>query len=195
MTRKIWRGNFPAEKRCFFVLWAREWEGLGLLRYMGYEGYGRPQRVWLLGCLCLKNVQILSCFVPEIFKFSYYANLVTDDVIDCASTVVWHKIKNISANNEAMLLKLGRDQDYVRIRYSCHGPRLLRQLNDTKFYRRLDTDITSDIQTRVEFFSRDLTRGGGGWNSGYKNPGLGPCCVVFLVRSLYSHSASLHPGV
>ena len=42
---------------------------------------------------------MISCFVPEIFKFSYYGNLVTDDVIGCASTVVWHKIKNISANN------------------------------------------------------------------------------------------------
>ena len=48
-------------------------------------------------------------FVPEIFKFSDYANLVTDDIIGCASTVVQHKIKNISANNEAMLLKLARD--------------------------------------------------------------------------------------
>ena len=52
---------------------------------------------------------VISSFVPEIFKFSFYANLVTDDVIGCASAVVWHKIKNISANNEAMLLKLGRD--------------------------------------------------------------------------------------
>ena len=52
---------------------------------------------------------MISLFVPEIFKFSYHANLVTDDVIGCASTVVWHKIKNISLNNEAMLLKLSRD--------------------------------------------------------------------------------------
>ena len=52
---------------------------------------------------------MISCFVPEIFKFSYYANLTTDDVTGCVSTVVRHKIKNISANNEAMLLKLGRD--------------------------------------------------------------------------------------
>ena len=52
---------------------------------------------------------MISFFVPEIFKFSYYANLVTDDVTGCASTVVSNKIKNISANNEAMLLKLGRD--------------------------------------------------------------------------------------
>ena len=27
------------------------------------------------------------------------------------------------------------------------------------------------------------------------SPGLGPHCVVFLGRSLYSHSASLHLGV
>ena len=52
---------------------------------------------------------LISFFVPEIFEFSCYANLVTDDVIGCVSTVVRHKIKNISANNEAMLLKLGRD--------------------------------------------------------------------------------------
>ena len=52
---------------------------------------------------------MISFFVPEIFKFSYYANLANDDVIGCASTVVSHKIKNNSTNNEAMLLKLGRN--------------------------------------------------------------------------------------
>ena len=31
---------------------------------------------------------VISFFVPEIFKFFYYANLVTDDVMGCASTVV-----------------------------------------------------------------------------------------------------------
>ena len=40
---------------------------------------------------------VISLFVPEIFKDSYYANLVADDVIGCASTVVWHKFRNISA--------------------------------------------------------------------------------------------------
>ena len=52
---------------------------------------------------------MISRFVLEIFKSSYYANKVVDDVTGCASTVVRHKIKNISANNEAMRLKLGRD--------------------------------------------------------------------------------------
>ena len=41
---------------------------------------------------------------------------------------------------------------------------------------------------------------GGGWpHAGSRgpalSPGLGPHCVVFLSRSLYSHSASLHPDV
>ena len=48
-------------------------------------------------------------FVAEIFKLSYYANLATDDIISCASTVVWLKIKNIYTNNKALRLKLGRD--------------------------------------------------------------------------------------
>ena len=52
---------------------------------------------------------LISVLVPGIFKFSYYVNLVTDDVIACASTVVRHKIMTISANNETMQLKLGRD--------------------------------------------------------------------------------------
>ena len=37
-----------------------------------------------------------------------FCTFVTDDVIGCASTVVTHK-NNISANNEAILVKLGRD--------------------------------------------------------------------------------------
>ena len=35
-------------------------------------------------------------------------------------------------------------------------------------------------------------------NSGLSGPGLSPGrghCVVFLGKTLYSHSASLHPGV
>ena len=36
----------------------------------------------------------------------------------------------------------------------------LRQLNGTKFYRRLDTDITSDILTRVQFFIKRLHKDG-----------------------------------
>ena len=70
---------------------------------------------------------MISFFVPEIFKFSCYANLVTDDVTGCASTVVQHKIKNISANNEAMQLKLGRDVAPCKIYHLLHILMLLWQ--------------------------------------------------------------------
>ena len=70
---------------------------------------------------------MISFFVSEIFKFSCYANLVTDDVIGCASTVVRHKIKNISANNEAMLLKFGRDVAPYEIYQMVHILMLLWQ--------------------------------------------------------------------
>ena len=52
VTRKISRGNFLAA----FVFWAREGEGLGLLRYIGYQRCVRPQRVRFLSFLCLKKV-------------------------------------------------------------------------------------------------------------------------------------------
>ena len=62
-----------------------------------------------------------------MFKFSYYANLVTDDVINCASIVVWHKIKNISANNEATVLKIGMDIAPYEIYQTVHILMLLWQ--------------------------------------------------------------------
>ena len=70
---------------------------------------------------------VISFFVPEILKFSYYANLVTYDVLGCASTVVRHKIKNICANNEAMLLKLGRVVALYKINQVVHILMLLWQ--------------------------------------------------------------------
>ena len=35
----------------------------------------------------------------------------------------------------------------------------------------------------------------GSWSGSGLSPGPGPHCVVFLGRSLQSHSASLHPGI
>ena len=70
---------------------------------------------------------MISFFVPEIFKFSDYGNLVTDDVIGCSSTVMRHKIENISTNNKAMLLKLGRDVAPYEIYHMVHILMLLWQ--------------------------------------------------------------------
>ena len=66
-------------------------------------------------------------FVPEIFRCLYYANLLTDNVSGCASTEVWHKIKNISANKAALLLKLGGDVAPYEIYQMVHILMLLWQ--------------------------------------------------------------------
>ena len=70
---------------------------------------------------------MISCFCSGDIQFFYYANLVIDDVTGCASTVVRHKIKNISANNEAMLLKFGRDVAPYEIYQMVHILMLLWQ--------------------------------------------------------------------
>ena len=66
---------------------------------------------------------IFFCPRDTVFNFSYYANLI----ISCASKVVRHKIKNISANNEAMLFKLGRDVAPYKIYQMIHILMLLWQ--------------------------------------------------------------------
>ena len=50
---------------------------------------------------------VLSFFVLEILTFLYYANEVSDDVIDRSTKTVQHSIKNISGNIKAVFLKLG----------------------------------------------------------------------------------------
>ena len=71
---------------------------------------------------------MISFLVPEIFKFSYYANSVTDDVIGlCKNSGGTQKFKNISANNVAMLLKLGRDVAPYEIYQMVHILMLLWQ--------------------------------------------------------------------
>ena len=81
---------------------------------------------------------MISFFCFRDIQVSHYANLVTDDVIGCASAVVWHKIKNISVNNEAMLLKLGRDVAPYKIYHMVHISMLLK-----KFVQKSSTNIWS----------------------------------------------------
>ena len=50
---------------------------------------------------------LISFLVPEIFMILCYANELTNDVTSGSSMVPKHKINNISANNRAMLIKLG----------------------------------------------------------------------------------------
>ena len=49
----------------------------------------------------------ISFFVLEIWTFFYYANQITDDVIQFATERWKYLIKDISGNIEAVFLKLG----------------------------------------------------------------------------------------
>ena len=87
---------------------------------------------------------MISSFVPEIFKF------VTDDVTGCASTVVRHKIKNISTNNEAMRLKRGRDVAPYEMYHMVHILMLLWQHARFQSPSRTKRDIT---KRKTPFYS------------------------------------------
>ena len=52
-------------------------------------------------------LSLISSLVPEIFMILYHANELTDDVTSGSRMVPKHKINKISANNKAMLIKLG----------------------------------------------------------------------------------------
>ena len=57
----------------------------------------------------------ISFFVMEIFKFLYYANEGSDDVIGGSIKTVQHSLMNISRNIKAAFFKLGtRDQHHER---------------------------------------------------------------------------------
>jgi len=49
----------------------------------------------------------MSFFVLVIFKFLYYANEESDDVISGSTKTVQHSIKNMSRNIKAVVFKLG----------------------------------------------------------------------------------------
>ena len=69
-----------------------------------------------------------------------------------------------------------------------HGPLLLRSLGHM-FMRINVSVINANLIKRV---------GGAVARLRIQRPGFEPCrghCVVFLGKTLYSHSASLHPGV
>ena len=50
---------------------------------------------------------LISSLVPDMFTTLHYANQLIVDVTSGSSMIPKHKIINISANNKAMLIKLG----------------------------------------------------------------------------------------
>ena len=51
----------------------------------------------------------ISSHVPDIFTILYYANKMTDDVINCSNMVPKPKMRNISANKRVIHLNLGNN--------------------------------------------------------------------------------------
>ena len=77
---------------------------LGLLRYMGYQRYGRPQRVWLLGCLCvMKGVNFIHI---GLIKGVFF-------------TLAWHWVLNTHINSIYVSL-------FITI-YTLHNTRRIRK--------------------------------------------------------------------
>ena len=80
--------------------------------------------IYMLSILCVRLTIKVKVGIPESFKVGWYPhpppkklgrvtlkglNSWHIQVFQLCKFSHWHKIKNISANNEAMLLKLGRD--------------------------------------------------------------------------------------
>ena len=102
---------------------------------------------------------MICYFVPEIFKFSYYENLVTDDITGCASTVMRYKLKNTSANNESMGLKLGRDIAVYEIYLIVHISVLLWQHVRFHSHSSSESNITICSLTQGKTYSQKCFRG------------------------------------
>ena len=119
LNKKKKLNNFIAKLRAFTES-VYDPKNKSFQKYANLKGFSKKSKMAFFSLWYL-------FFVAEIIKFSYYAILATDDVIGCASTVVWHKIKNISAINDAMLLKLGRNVAPYEIYQMVHILMLLWQ--------------------------------------------------------------------
>ena len=62
-----------------------------------------------------------------------------------------HALKSLKKRND-IVIKSAEGSATVVMDRDCYINECLRQLNNTKFYRPLDNDITDDIQKRVQVY-------------------------------------------
>lgn len=79
---------------------------------------------------------------------------------DSLTTRVRHALKQLRRRTGIIIKAADKGSGTVIMDRDWYINECLGQFNDTKFYRRLDTDITSDIQTRGEFFIKRLHKDG-----------------------------------
>ena len=63
-----------------------------------------------------------------------------------------HALKSLKKRNDIVIKSADKGSAAVVIDRDWYINECLRQLNDTKFYRPLDNDITDDIQKRVQVY-------------------------------------------
>ena len=87
-------------------------------------------------------------------------NLTPEPVRDNLTTRERHALKQLRQRTDIIIKAADKGSGTVIMDRDCYINECLRQLNDSKFYRRLETDITSDILTRVQFFIKRLHKDG-----------------------------------
>ena len=67
-----------------------------------------------------------------------------------------HALKQLSRRTDIVIKAADKGSGTVIMDSDWYINECLRQLNDTKFYRQLDIDQSSDIQTRIQFYIKRL---------------------------------------
>lgn len=83
-------------------------------------------------------------------------NLHPKPVRDNLTTNERHALKQLSRRTDIVIKAADKGSGTVIMDRDWYINECLRQLNDTKFYRQLDIDQTSDIQTRIQFYIKRL---------------------------------------
>ena len=83
-------------------------------------------------------------------------NLPPKPVRDNLTTRERHALKQLSQRTDIIIKAADKGSGTVIMDRDWYINECLRQLNDTKFYRLLNTDITKDIQSRIQFYIKGL---------------------------------------
>ena len=85
-------------------------------------------------------------------------NIKPEPVRDSLTSRERHALKSLNKRNDIVIKSADKGSATVFMDRDWYINECLRQLNDTKFYRPLDNDITDDIQKRVQVYVERMLR-------------------------------------
>ena len=85
-------------------------------------------------------------------------NVTPAPVRDNLTTRERHALKRLSRRNDIVIKSADKGSGTVVMDRNWYIDECLRQLNDSKFYKTLDKDITTDIQKRVQIYVQRMHR-------------------------------------